>query len=102
MGDIDVVSLDLSEQPMSLWSSYPNPVTNVLTIEAGAGVAYGTPFSIRIFNSSGHIDMESEFLLQSMCLDIESLSIEICFLPRFARSFCGWQTRMWFPLGVAS
>jgi len=73
VGDIDVVSLGLSEEPTSQWSSYPNPVTDVLTIEAGAGVADGTPFSIRIFNSSGRLVMEGASMFQSMRLDVESL-----------------------------
>jgi hypothetical protein len=73
VGDIDVVSLGLSEHLTSQWSSYPNPVTDVLTIEAGAGVADGTPFSIRIFNSSGRLVMESASMHQSMRVDVESL-----------------------------
>jgi len=73
VGDIDVVSLGVSERPMSPWSTYPNPVEDVLTIEAGVGVAADTPFCIRIFNSSGSLVLESASMRESMRLDVQSL-----------------------------
>ena len=73
VGDIDVVSLGVSEQPVSLWSAYPNPVVDVLIIEAGAGVAEDTPFCIRIFNSTGSLVMEHASMQQPMCLEVKSL-----------------------------
>ena len=73
VGDIDVVSLGVSEQPVSLWSAYPNPVADVLTIEAGAGIAEDTPFCIRIFNSTGSLVMERASIQQPMRFEVESL-----------------------------
>ena len=73
VGDIDVVTLGMEEEAASSWSVYPNPVTDVLTIEAGAGVAADTPFCIRIFNSSGSVVMECASMLQPVRVDVESL-----------------------------
>ena len=73
VGDIDVVSLGVSEQPVSLWSAYPNPVADVLTIEAGAGIAEDMPFCIRIFNSTGSLVMEHTSMQQPMRLEVKSL-----------------------------
>ena len=73
VGDIDVVSLGVSEQPASLWSAYPNPVADVLTIEAGAGVAADMPLCIRIFNSTGSLVLERVSMRQPIRVDVNSL-----------------------------
>jgi hypothetical protein len=73
VGDIDVVSLGVSEQPVFQWLAYPNPVADALTIESGAGVADDTPFCIRIFNSTGSLVMERASMGQPMRLAVESL-----------------------------
>jgi len=64
----------MAEEPVFQWSIYPNPLLDLLNIDAGKSGVDGTDFSIRIFNSAGCLMMEQIFLSCAIRLDVESLS----------------------------
>ena len=73
VGDIDVVSLGVVEQAVLPWLVYPSPVTDALTIQAGAGVSDAATFCIHIFNYSGQLVLEERAAHWMTLLDVETL-----------------------------
>ena len=73
VGDIDVVSLGVSEQPTTEWLIYPNPVSETLNVCVSSGQPAGADFCVRIFNSAGSLVMERAPIFQPMRVDVGSL-----------------------------